>query len=89
MADSLIADLVKWYQFDENKEDYVEMNHPNLDRLIVYEEADMKKIFASKGKGVIFVRYYGDADTNTIVDEIEKKIMLISGSENISENEDK
>ncbi|MDN4607249.1 DUF2812 domain-containing protein [Sporosarcina highlanderae] len=81
MADSLIADLVKWHQYDENKEDYVEVNHPDLDRLVVYEGADTKKIFASKGKGVIFVRYYGDAETNTIVDEIEKKMKLIAGIE--------
>ncbi|WP_339254118.1 DUF2812 domain-containing protein [Sporosarcina sp. FSL W8-0480] len=78
MADSLITDLMKWYQYEEDKEDYVEMNHHNLDRLIVYEEADMKKIFASKGKGVIFVLYYGDADTNTIVDEIEKELFRLN-----------
>ncbi len=89
MADSLIADLVKWHQFDENKEDYVEMNHPDFERLIVYEDAEMKKIFASKGKGVIYVRYHGDADTNSIVGEIERKMMLISGSKSFSENESK
>lgn len=87
MADRLITDLVKWHWFDEDKEDYVEMNHPNLDRLIVYEDAEMKKIFAAKGKGVIFVRYHGNANMQSIVDEIERKIMLISSSKNLSEKE--
>lgn len=80
MTDGLITDLVKWHQFDGNKEDYVEINHQSFERLVVYEEVGMKQIFASKGKGVIYVRYHGEADIYAIVDEIERKMMLISGS---------
>lgn len=89
MSDRLLADLVKWYRYEEDIEDYMEIEHPSLDQLIVYEEQEMKKIFASKGKGVIFVRYDGDADTDTLVDEIERKLMHISsGRKSLSEDMD-
>lgn len=80
LTDGLITDLVKWNQFDENKQDYMEVNHPNLERLVVYEEEEIKEVFASKGKGVIYVRYHGEADMHSIVDEIERKMLLISDS---------
>ena len=38
----------------------------------------MKEVFASKGKAVIHVRYYGYADINSVIENIENKIDLIS-----------
>lgn len=49
----------------------------NFDLLIVHEEEAMKEVFASKGKAVIHVRYYGYGDINSIIENIEEKIEII------------
>lgn len=77
LADNLIGDLIKRYRFEERDEDFVEKMHPNFDLLIVYEEKESKKVFASKGKAVIYVHYFGYADINRVVENIEKKIEMI------------
>ena len=48
-----------------------------FDLLIVHEEEEMKEVFASKGKAVIHVRYYGYANINSVIENIENKIKLI------------
>lgn len=77
MADNLISDLIKRYRYEYSHEDFVEINHPEFDSLIVYEQEESKKVFASKGKAVIYVRYYGYADINLIIENIVEKIYLI------------
>ncbi|WP_090767023.1 DUF2812 domain-containing protein [Bacillus sp. OK048] len=77
MADHLISDLIKRYKYESSDEDFVKTKHPTFDLLIVHEEEAMKEVFASKGKAVIHVRYYGYADINSIIENIENKIELI------------
>lgn len=78
LADNLISDLIKRYRYGDSDEDFVETHHPALDLLIVHEEDASKEVFASKGKAVIYVRYYGYADINSIIENIIEKIHLIS-----------
>lgn len=77
MADNLISDLIKRYNYESRDEDYVKTKHPNFDLLIVHEEKEVKEVFAAKGKAVMHVRYYGYADINAVIENIEKKIELI------------
>ncbi|MEH7251883.1 DUF2812 domain-containing protein [Neobacillus niacini] len=77
MADHLISDLIKRYKYESRDEDFVKTKHPTFDLLIVHEEEAMREVFASKGKAVIHVRYYGYADINAIIENIENKIELI------------
>ncbi|MEH7249330.1 DUF2812 domain-containing protein [Neobacillus niacini] len=77
MADNLISDLIKRFNYEYSSEDFVKTKHPNLDLLIVHEEEAMNEVFASKGKAVIHVRYYGYANINAIIENIEDKIELV------------
>ncbi|RFB14845.1 DUF2812 domain-containing protein [Bacillus sp. HNG] len=74
MADNFVADLIEWYRYTDPVENYVETKHPSFDQLIVHEDQEFKEVFASKGKNVIFVRYNGYADMDSVVKAIEKKI---------------
>lgn len=74
MADNLVFDLIERYQYEYRDEDYVEKRHPELDLLIVHEEEDFKEVFASKGRAVMHVRYYGHEDMTTLVENIVAKI---------------
>ncbi|MEH6995659.1 hypothetical protein V7075_23670, partial [Neobacillus drentensis] len=65
------------YNNEYSGEDFVKTRHPTFDLLIVHEEEAMKEVFASKGKAVIHVRYYGYADINSIIENIEEKIEII------------
>lgn len=78
IADNLISDLIKRYRYEYSHEDFVETNHPEFDHLIIHEEEDFKEVFASKGRAVIYIRYYGYADINSIIENIVEKIHLIS-----------
>jgi len=79
MADQLIFDLIERYRFENSFDDYVKTEHPDFDLLMVYEDEYSKEVFASKGKGVIHVRYFGYADTNSLIKNIAYKLDLISG----------
>jgi hypothetical protein len=76
MADHLVTDLIKRQAYDYNVEDVVETKHPGFDRLMVHEQEDqdLKEVFASKGKTVIYVRYHGDADINSIIKNMERRL---------------
>ncbi|MCC3357037.1 DUF2812 domain-containing protein [Bacillus sp. REN16] len=75
MTDNLISDLIKRYNFDnESMEAYVETKNPHFDSLIVHVDEEFKEVFASKGKDVIYVRYYGYKDMNSVVKAIEEKL---------------
>ena len=78
LADNLIADLIKRYNYEYSVDDFVETKHADLNLLIVHEEDDFKEVFASKGKAVIYVRYYGYADINPVIENIVDKIKLIA-----------
>ncbi|QFF99897.1 DUF2812 domain-containing protein [Psychrobacillus glaciei] len=78
LADNLIADLIKRFNYEYSDDDFVEAKHADLDLLIVHEEDEIKEVFASKGKAVIYVRYYGYADINLVIENIVDKIKLIT-----------
>lgn len=73
----LISDLIKWHSYDE-KEPYIEKNHPEFDQLIVQEEAEKKEIFASKGKAVMYIRYFGYAEMDVLIEHAAQKINLLT-----------
>ncbi|MEH7179679.1 DUF2812 domain-containing protein [Neobacillus vireti] len=74
LADNLIYDLIERYRYEDSKEDFVETEHPGLDLLIVREEEERKEVFASKGKKVMYVRYFGYADINSIIENLVEKL---------------
>ncbi|MEK5068675.1 DUF2812 domain-containing protein [Sporosarcina sp. FSL K6-1508] len=78
LADNLIADLIKRHNYEYSDDDFVETKHADLNLLIVHEEDDFKEVFASKGKAVIYVRYYGYANINSVIENIVDKIKLFT-----------
>ncbi|SEN98107.1 Protein of unknown function [Mesobacillus persicus] len=74
MADSLVSDLIKRYGFPFSQEDFVETKHPSFDQLIVHEEEHRKDVIAAKGKAVIHVQYFGYADIDSVIKNIEEKM---------------
>lgn len=78
LADNLIADLIKRYNYKYSDDDFVETKHADLNLLIVHEEDELKEVFASKGKAVIYVRYHGYADINSVIENVVDKIKLIA-----------
>jgi hypothetical protein len=84
MTDNLISDLIKRYRYENSIEDFVKIKNSSFDILIVHKEEEMKEVFASKGNTVMYVRYHGNADINSVIGSIEKKIKI--QSENMSFN---
>lgn len=78
MAKSLISDLIKRYSLEYRSGDFVEIEPTDFDILIVHEVDGFKGIFASKGRAVMHVRYYGYADIDAIIHSVGEKISLIS-----------
>lgn len=78
MADNLVGDLIKRYRYENTPDEFVEKSHPDLDLLIVHEEKDMKEVFAARGNAVMYVRYHGYADVNSVIENLVKKINNIS-----------
>lgn len=75
LANSLIKDLMTRYKYDEQPiDDFKEMKHSFFDTLIVFEDGEEKKIFASKHDLIYYVQYYGYANVDTIIDEIVNTI---------------
>ncbi|WP_010676786.1 DUF2812 domain-containing protein [Bacillus timonensis] len=74
MADNLLSDLIKRYNYEYSLDEYIETKHPSFDLLIVHEDRELKEVFASKGKEVIFVRYYGYADIGSVIENIVDKL---------------
>ncbi|MGN7477310.1 DUF2812 domain-containing protein [Solibacillus silvestris] len=77
-ASPLLSDLIKWYSYGDETEPFLEKKHSGFDKLIVYEEAEKKQIFASKNNVVIFIRYYGYAKLDTIIENAAEKIRLLT-----------
>ena len=77
-ASPLVSDLIKRYSYGDETEPYVEINHAEFDRLIVYEEAERKELFASKGNVVMFVRYHGYAEMERLIENLSQKIRLLA-----------
>lgn len=78
MSESAIRDLTKKYGIRYKGGDFVEIGHSGFDLLVIHEEGNSKEIFASKEKAVTYVRYFGYADINTIIESTAQKLALIS-----------
>lgn len=74
MSENLISDLVKRHDLRYRGGDYIEKEHINLDNLIVYELDEYKQVIASKDKVVMYVKYYGYADVNTVIENVAHMI---------------
>ncbi|QDP41608.1 DUF2812 domain-containing protein [Radiobacillus deserti] len=78
LSDHLVFDLVERYRYEDNREEFVETEHADLDLLIVHEDEQQKEVFASKGKAVMYVKYHGYADLQSVIEHTVEKINLIS-----------
>ncbi|SMB85843.1 hypothetical protein SAMN00017405_1681 [Desulfonispora thiosulfatigenes DSM 11270] len=78
LTEGLISDLIKRYGAWYDGGEFKEIEHPDLDLLIVHEREAAVEIFAGKGKGVIYLRYYGFAEQEKIIENIAQKIFLPS-----------
>ncbi|BAQ11118.1 hypothetical protein OXB_2647 [Bacillus sp. OxB-1] len=76
LADPLVSDLVKRYQY--GNEQFIETAHPDLDRLLVHEDAEVKEIVARRGKAVVYVRYHGYAELEAVLTGVVAKMGLIA-----------
>ncbi|MFJ7936581.1 DUF2812 domain-containing protein [Sporosarcina sp. NPDC096371] len=74
LSEKLLADLVRRYIYEGEA---MELESDVFDSLFIHEEEGSKDIFAAKGKGIIYVAYYGYADTAIILQQIEEQLALI------------
>ena len=74
LSEKLLADLVRINMYEG---DVVEQESDVFDSLFIYEEEGSKKVFVAKGKSVVYVAYFGYADTANILQQIEEKMALI------------
>ncbi len=79
LTDNLIDDLISREQFTYSREDYVQIKYSDFDLLIVHEDPEfsLKEVFASRGNIVMYVRYWGYADVNTLIENVDGKIALM------------
>lgn len=79
MADNVLLDLIKVrkYNYDSNTSVDVISKIENNDFDLLYASEDKSKIFASRGKGVMYVNYTGEADFDRILEVISEKLKLI------------
>ncbi len=78
LAEGLIKDLIDRYSWAYRGGEYIRLENPNFDILIVHEEEHYKEVFAAKGKGVMYVRYNGYAELEAVIAATAKRIELIS-----------
>lgn len=77
MSENLVDDLIERYVFEGN-EKLLRLEHSGFDLLIVKEDDEKKEIFAAKGKGVMYVRYYGYADMKSLIENVAQQINTIA-----------
>lgn len=78
MNERVLFDLIKRYGEKYEGGDLLEKDHPGFDKLIIQEGRDFKDVFAAKGKGVVYIRYFGYADIDSVIEATAEKIALIS-----------
>lgn len=78
MREEVINDLIERYGMQHRGGDFKEIENTDFDLLIVHEVDGFKEVFAAKDKAVMYVRYYGYADINRIIESIRKTIAIIS-----------
>lgn len=78
IKNGVLSDLMNRYSMKYEGGDFIEKENKDFDRLIIHESDYCKEIFAAKGKGVVYIRYYGYADFDSIIKVAAEKINLIS-----------
>jgi hypothetical protein len=78
LGEVFVNDLVKRYGMVNEGEIFSEVEHAGFDLLIVHEREHAKEVFVLKGKGVMHVRYFGQADLEAIIENTAQKIGFIS-----------
>lgn len=78
ISENLIKDLIKRYSLEYRGGDFVEIEHRDFDILIIHEVDEYIEVFASKGKGVMYVRYHGYASLDSVLKNVAERIVLIA-----------
>jgi hypothetical protein len=73
MAKGVINDLMKRSLYRPEEEIQI-ISHPDFDNLYIVEDKEVKQIFASIGKNVIYIRYHGYANMDRIVALVSQKL---------------
>lgn len=74
IAGGLIQDLMKRHLYEENQIPQ-RIESLKFDNLYIVENAESKQVFASVGKQVIYMRYYGYGDINQLVDLLSERLV--------------
>lgn len=77
LVPSLVSDLVKWHTYDIESNPTTVQNHATLDHLITREQDEKKEVYASKDDVVMYVRYYGNAPIENVIEQVVQKIGLV------------
>ncbi|MFL0582665.1 hypothetical protein ACH0B6_08840 [Solibacillus silvestris] len=73
-------DLIQWNSYENEQVAYVEKKHLLFDRLLTHVEEEKKQLVASKDDKVLYIRYYGNADMDIIVENAAQKIQKLADS---------
>ena len=79
-AKPLLSDLMEWHTYGDERESFIEKKHPGFDHLVTREDKEWKQLVASKGKVVMYIRYYGYAELDVLVENAAQKILLLADS---------
>lgn len=79
-AKPLLSDLMEWHTYGDERESFIERKHPGFDHLITREDEEWKQLVASKDKVVMYIRYYGYAELDVLVENAAQKILLLADS---------
>lgn len=79
-AKPLLSDLMEWHTYGDERGSFIERKHPGLDYLVTHEDEEMKQLVASKDKVVMYIRYYGYAELDVLVENAAQKILLLAES---------
>lgn len=79
-AKPLLSDLMEWHTYGDERGSFIERNYPGLDYLVTHEYEEMKQLVASKDKVVMYIRYYGYAELDVLVENAAQKILLLADS---------
>lgn len=76
-AKPLVSDLIKWNSIGDEKEIFVEKSYIGFDHLFISEEDEMKKLVAAKGNVVVYIRYFGYAEIEMIIEKAAEKLQAL------------
>lgn len=78
MSESLISDHITKSEKLFYEGDFIPIESKDFDILYTREFQEEKEVFAAKGKGVIYINYFGYADMDVLLENVKEKIGMIS-----------